>query len=78
MADVIWVKFPKENERRDRWKRLVQLKLKDGLIGRHSRICSRHFLKENIDVEGYASGDPELFIHTPEHGKLPDFFYFDW
>ena len=71
MADVSWVKWPKDRTTQNRWKRLIRRDGKDKSgrhvvvdklnITRRSRLCSFHFDKEHINTWGIASSDPVYF-----------------
>ena len=61
MKAVTWVKFPTEAGTRATWLRLIRRKDKVNLT-KKSRLCSRHFDKEQIDPDGYAKGYPKYFF----------------
>lgn len=69
MMNIKWVKWPKNCAAIKRWKRLVRRegKTSDGSvidqlnITRRSRLCSRHFDPEDIDMWGNARSDPKYF-----------------
>lgn len=60
MKDVTWVKFPKEQHRINRWISLTRRADKFP-INKNTRICSRHFDKEEISENGFCSSDPKYF-----------------
>ncbi len=67
MQSVTWVKFPKKQTDRNRWKKLIRRggKGKENVVDlfelhRNSRVCSRHF--DHVDIEnGVAKRDPHYF-----------------
>nr|XP_054760318.1 uncharacterized protein LOC129266488 [Lytechinus pictus] len=70
MRDVRWVKFPRDEEARRRWKRLIRRDgpckygakiVKNLVMSRRVRLCSRHFDEIDVDKSGYSSADPKYF-----------------
>ncbi|XP_041470291.1 uncharacterized protein LOC121419888 [Lytechinus variegatus] len=70
MRDVRWVKFPRDEEARRRWKRLIRRDgpckygakiVKNLVMSRRVRLCSRHFDEIDIDMSGNSSADPKYF-----------------
>ncbi len=64
MADITWVKFPRDPALVERWKKLLRLGRGDNCkanINKRSRLCSRHFDKDQLNVWGVASGFPKYF-----------------
>ena len=54
MADVMWVKWPKDLSAENKSR-----KTDDALnLTRNPRQWSHHFNKEKLSTDGYASGDP--------------------
>ena len=73
MRDVTWVKFPKDS---NHFKRLIRLlRRADNInLNRHSRVCSRHFDKDQIRPDGHVycwyfkhSLTSQRFIHVNIH-----------
>ena len=66
MRDISWVKWPKDSLSVNRWKRLIRRAsgaVTDQLIVTpKTRLCSRHFKTEDVNVYGEASGDPVFFL----------------
>ena len=59
MADVTWVKWPKDLSVQRRWTALISCERKDKIgknvdllnLARNSRICSHHFDREKISMD---------------------------
>ncbi|XP_077862179.1 uncharacterized protein LOC144343540 [Saccoglossus kowalevskii] len=60
MRDVTWVKFPPKATMRATWKKLLRRQDKFEITVR-SRLCSRHFDKEQLQSDGNAVGFPKYF-----------------
>ncbi|XP_054767215.2 uncharacterized protein LOC129274430 [Lytechinus pictus] len=61
MKDVTWVKFPTDASTRATWLRLIRRKDKVNLT-KKSRLCSRHFDRDQITPDGHAKGYPRYFF----------------
>ncbi len=65
MSGVKLVNWPKDANRRNKWKRLIKREGKDPswkLEYCRTHLCSRHLDAEQITMHEESTGDPKYFI----------------